>query len=127
MYLDTDIILALVKKEDWLKEHVDISKLKSAKTSVVTVVEAQLVLEREYSRTEALALLSKIKKLNIILMPFEESVLQKCQELLQQYPRLNIFDSVHVAFALTYDKLLISTDTIFMTISGLKRKDPREM
>ncbi|MBI4980220.1 PIN domain-containing protein [Candidatus Woesearchaeota archaeon] len=127
MYLDTDIILALVKKEDWLKEHVNFSKLRPATTSVFTVIEARIVLEREYSREEALSVLPTIRKLNIQLLPLDERVLGKSEELMQCFPRLNIFDSVHVAFALIYDDILVSTDTVFPTITNLKCKDPREI
>lgn len=127
MYLDTDIILALVKEEDWLKPHVHMLELTSAKTSVFAVIEARLVMEREYGRREALAVFSLLQKLPIKLLPFDENVLAKSQELMQQYPRLNIFDAVHVAFALLHDEVLLSTDTLFATISGLKRKDPRQL
>lgn len=126
MYLDTDIILALTKREDWLKEHVQLSQLQPARTSVFTVIEAQLVMEREYSRQDALQILPMIQKMNIQLWPFDERILRKSQELRQEYPRLNIFDAVHVAFALIHDETLIGTDSVFSTIANLKRKDPRE-
>ncbi len=127
MYLDTDIILALAKKEDWLKKHVSIDKIQPARTSVFAIIEAQLVLEREYSRQEALQVLSAVQKLMINLLPFDERVLSKSQELLREHPQLNIFDSVHAAFALVHQDLLVSTDTVYPTIPGLNVKDPRAM
>jgi len=50
MHLDTDILLALIKKEDWLKPHIDLKKVNKPKTSVFAVIEAEIILLREYSR-----------------------------------------------------------------------------
>ncbi|MBS3081075.1 hypothetical protein J4221_06395 [Candidatus Pacearchaeota archaeon] len=61
MYLDTDIVLALIKEDDWLKDYVKLSEFKPAKTSAITIIEVRLVLLREYSRKKALESLSKIK------------------------------------------------------------------
>ena len=126
-YLDTDIILALTKKEDWLKAHVSLAKMMPACTSVFTILEARLVLEREYGRTDALKVLEAIKEFNLTLLPLTEAVLQKSQELLREYPSLNHFDSVHVAFALLHNYTIIGTDTIFAKIAGLRSKDPRAL
>jgi len=38
MFLDTDVVLAIVKKSDWLAKEIDISKLKSPVTSSLVVV-----------------------------------------------------------------------------------------
>ncbi len=127
MYLDTDVILALVKQEDWLQEHIDLSKLQPAATSVITILEARLVLEREYGRKQALDVLSSVQKHQITLLPFTELILKKSQQLLQKYPRLNNFDSLHAAFALVHNKTLVSTDTLFPTIVEITVKDPREL
>ena len=63
MYLDTDIILAIVKPADWLKDVVA-SKLKmlsDLKTSVFTIVEAQIVLNRETTREITISVLDTEK------------------------------------------------------------------
>ena len=127
MYLDTDIILALTKKEDWLKKHVPLSKLKSAKTSVLTIIEAKIVLEREYGREEALAVLAYVRKLGIELLPLDTRVLEKSQYLQEKYPQLHIFDAVHAGFAFVYKELLVSTDTLFPQIEEIDCRDPREL
>jgi predicted nucleic acid-binding protein len=126
-YLDTDIILALIKDDDWLKNYVSISNLRPACTSVFTIVEARIVLEREYSKEKALEALDKIKELKISLIEFDEKILKKSQELLTDYTNLNNFDAIHVSFALVNDLVIIGTDKVFAKISGLKRKDPREI
>ena len=62
MYLDTDIILAIVKPSDWLKDVVErkIKVLSDMKTSVFTLVEAEIVLNREASRE--VSVLDKVKE-----------------------------------------------------------------
>ena len=126
MYLDTDIILALIKEEDWLKKYVHFSQLQCPQTSVFTIVEARIVLLREYSRKEALSVLPQIKKLNVQLLPLEQQIIEKSQELLATYPQLNIFDAVHAASAMIHNEIIVSTDSVYQKIVGLKRKDPRD-
>ena len=127
MYLDTDIILGLTKKEDWLKKHINFTKIKDPKTSVFTIIEARLVLEREYSREEALDVLSAVRRKGIQLLSFDEKVLTKSQELLRKYERLNHFDAIHVAFAIENNETLLSTDHIFSSIEIVDHKDPRDL
>jgi len=126
MYLDTDIILALIKKEDWLKEHVRLSHFMPAKTSVIAVIEARIVLLREYSREKALETLSKIKKLKIEIVPLNVKILEQSQILLEKYSRLGIFDSIHIATAIVYGEKLVSTDKVFYEIEELENIDPRD-
>ncbi len=127
MYLDTDIILGLIKDEDWLKQYVAPARFKLAKTSTITIIEARLVLGREYSRKEAIDALGKIKKLKIKIMPLDITVIEKSQELLAAYPTLGIFDSIHAATAMNLNEQIISTDTIFTRIDGLRKIDPRDL
>jgi len=61
VYLDTDIILAIVKPSDWLKDVVE-RKISDPKTSVFTLVEAEIVLNREASRELAVSVLDKVKE-----------------------------------------------------------------
>lgn len=125
MYLDTDIILALIKEEDWLKEKVKKIQVQNAKTSALTIIEARLVLEREYSRIESTNALDKIKKQAIEITIVDKKVIEKSQELMQQYPNIGIFDSIHAATALILNEKMVSTDHIFHQIVELSVKDPR--
>ena len=127
MYLDTDIALALAKEEDWLKEHVVKLNLEHAKTSVLTIIEARLVLNREYSREKALQVLDKIKKLKIGLISLDEEIIAKSQELIEKYNKIGIFDSIHAATAIVNSEELISTDSIFGEIDEVNNKDPRSL
>ena len=128
MYLDTDIILAIVKPADWLKDVVE-SKLKilsDLKTSVFTLVEAEIVLNREASRERAIGVLDKVKERKICLLPLTEEVLTKAVELLRKYPKLNIFDSVHIACAICEGEAILSTDSLFGEIEEIEKVDPRD-
>ncbi len=125
MYLDTDILLALIKKEDWLKEYIDIKKLKNPVTSVLNIIEARIVLYREYSRQEAVYALGKIKELRIKIISIDSKTVEKSQDLIERYPRLNMFDAVHAACVIINKEEFISTDTIFDDIDKIIKIDPR--
>ena len=125
MYLDTDIILALIKEEDWLKQIVSRLNLKGAKTSTFTVIESRIVLEREYSRNDANEALKKINNLKIEILSVDRKIIEKSQELIDKYNRLGIFDSIHVACAVVYNESLISTDNAFDEIKEIKLINPR--
>lgn len=128
MYLDTDIILALIKPEDWLKAYVErgLEEINEEKvTSLITVIESELVLMREYSRELALSAFEEIKKKGIKLLPISVEVIEESTKLLKKYSKLNIFDSVHLANAMLRREEILSTDSLFDEIEGIKRVDPR--
>ena len=127
MYLDTDIVLALIKKEDWLKEHVHKLNLKDEKTSALTVIEARIVLDREYSEEDAKNALSKIKAMKIEILSVDEEVIEKSQKLIEEYSDIGMFDAVHVACAIIHNEIIISTDNFFKQIKEITVKDPRDM
>ena len=127
MYLDTDIILALVKKEDWLKPFVELKKVSEPKTSTLAVLEATLVVEREYGRKDSSKIFDSIKKLDIDIIDLTEVVMGKSSKLLEKYPDINIFDSVHAAFSSILHEKILSTDNIFDKLEEIKRLDPREL
>ena len=125
MYLDTDIILALIKDDDWLKQYVDIDKLHPAKTSTFTILEARIVLQREYSREIALDVLSNVRSLKIDILEIDEKIISKSQELIERYSKLNMFDAVHAACAIVNNEILVGTDNVFNSIEEVDNKDPR--
>ncbi len=127
MYLDTDIVLAITKENDWLKPKVDLRKIKNPKTSVFTVIEAEIVLLREYSRKDAIGILEKVSGKGIKTIDFTNSVMKKSNEFLSRYDKLNIFDSVHAAFSFVLKEEILSTDAIFDEIKEIKRIDPRHI
>lgn len=127
MYLDTDIILGLLKKSDWLKPHINIKKIKNPKTSALVLIEAELVLAREYSRKQSLSVYEKVKDLDIQILPVGENIIKKSTKLMEEYPKLNIFDSVHAAFSVIKKETILSTDNVFENIENVKTMDPRKI
>ncbi len=127
MYLDTDIVLSQIKERDWLKEIVKrkLSKIDvELKTSAITIVECQIVLFREEGRNEAVKVMERIKPLGLKILPLTEDVLIKSTELLAKYPKLNIFDSIHLAHTILEGERILSTDRLFDEVEGVVRVDP---
>ncbi len=126
MYLDTDIILALIKKDDWLKKYIKLSFIEKPKTSVLTIIESRIVLEREYSKEESLRVLARINELKIQIIPLGEKTIAKSIELTKKYPKLGIFDSIHAACSIIVKDKIISTDSIYSEINEVNHIDPRK-
>ena len=82
-------------------------------------------MDREYARINAIEALDKIKKLKIEIIPLDENIINKSQELIEKYLKLGTFDSIHAATAIVKNEELISTDTFFEQMSEVKNKDPR--
>lgn len=125
MYLDTDVILALIKEKDWLKNYIKISKIKNRKTSVLALIEAELVLAREFGRKEIFKI-NQIKNYKIKILDLNEKIFNLSNKLLKQY-NINIFDSLHAAICLENKEKILSTDHIFDVIENLERVDPRRI
>ena len=128
VYLDTDCILALVKEKDWLKKSVEkrIKKEKKLCTCVLSVVESRLVLIREENIDVALCVEDKLKNLNVKLLPLDDRILKKSNELMKQFDFLGTFDSLHIACANLHGEKILSTDHIFEIIPDLLVEDPRK-
>jgi predicted nucleic acid-binding protein len=127
MYLDTDIILALIKDEDWLKPHINLKRIKNPTTSVFAIIEAEIVLLREYGKEHVFPILNNIKSKKVKIISLDEKILKKALEMLKKYERLNIFDSVHAAYSIIKNDKIISTDNIFDEIEEIERIDPRSI
>jgi len=123
LYVDTDVIYAILKKEDLHKDYAErILEKENLYTSVLTLVELQIVAKREISG-EVSRNISKIMSLetpNIAIRPLMEKTVARAEKLRRDYG-LGIFDSIHAASALESDKKIASTDRIYDRISGLKR------
>jgi len=123
MYVDLDMIFAQIKKDDRLKETSDLLLKSEEKqyTSALTLVELEIVLKREVSDflSKETAGLFREKFPRILIVGFDKKILEKSLELRQKYD-LGIFDSVHAATALRYDKRIASTDAVFERVLGLK-------
>jgi len=127
VYLDTDIVLSQIKRKDWLKEIVKrkLSEInEELGTSAITIVECQIVLLREEGREEAIKVMEKIESLGLRILPLTKEVLKKSTELLSKYPKLNIFDSIHLAHAILEGERILSTDRLFDEVKEVVRVDP---
>ncbi len=135
--IETDMLFAYVKKEDWLKPTANklISRIISGEFGIVyasreSLHEIYYVSKAEGVSTDELiartAALTAIDNLTFLDTTYEIDLLALA--LIRQYGFTSIFDAYYAATALNQieDHTIISTDTIFDCIPGIKRIDPRE-
>lgn len=138
MMLETDMLYAYVKKEDWLKPTAYKLMSKIIKGDLGQVYASREVLHEIYyvSKQEGVsvdeilargAALTAIENLVFLDTTFTIDLL--ALTLMRQYGLTSIFDAYYAATALNQieDNTIISTDTVFNTIPGIKRIDPREI
>jgi predicted nucleic acid-binding protein len=136
--IETDMLYAFVKKEDWLKSVANnlISRIISGEFGVVyasreALHEIYYVSKAEGVSTDELiartAALTAIDNLNFLDTTYEIDLLALA--LIRQYGVTSIFDAYYAATALNQieDHTIISTDAVFDCIPGMKRIDPREI
>lgn len=127
MYLDTDIILALLKPDDWLASAVDLSALETPTTSVATAIEVQYVMEDEWSRAQLARAHDTIADEGIDLVPLTTDVMDLAGDLRVAYSKVNVFDGVHLGTTLTVEEPIVSTDTLYPEINEVDHIDPRNL
>ncbi len=138
MIIETDMLYAYVKKEDWLKEtaHNLLSRITKGEFGQVfasreTLHEIYYVSKEEGASIDELikraAALTAIKNLIFLETTFEIDLLALV--LMRQYGFTSIFDAYYAATALNQveDHTIISTDKVFDCIPGLIRIDPRKI
>ena len=136
--IETDMLYAYIKKEDWLKDTANsiISRIIKGEFGQVYVSRESLheiyyVSKEEGVSTDELivraAALTAIKNLAFLETTFEIDLLALV--LMRQYGFTSIFDAYYAATALNQveDHTIISTDKVFDCIPGLKRIDPRQV
>jgi len=135
--IETDVLYAYIKKEDWLKPIANKVILKIVRGELGTVYASRESLHEIYyvSREEGIstneliarfAALTTIENLVFLETTYEIDLLALA--LIRQYGLNSIFDAYYAATALNQiqDHTIISTDTVFDNIPGIKRIDPRE-
>jgi predicted nucleic acid-binding protein len=138
MIIETDLLYAYVKKEDWLKHTAHAVMARISKGELGTVYASREALHELYyvSKEEGVstdellarsAALTAIDNLKFIETTFAIDLLALA--LIKQYKLTSIFDAFYAATALNQvdDHTIISTDTVFDMIPGVKRVDPREL
>lgn len=122
MYLDVDVLYALLKENDYHKEYaLRVARAPGRKyTSIIALVELEIIVKREISDTMSLSINQIVTRLlpNLKIISLENEHFVKSLELRTKYG-LGIFDSLHVAVCLSQDKEIASTDHAFTRIPGL--------
>lgn len=123
MYLDVDVLLALIKERDFHKDYaLKVYSLQEEKyTSVISLVELEIVIKREMSDILSMEVSKIIAKLfpEVKIVACDKKIFEKSLELRKEL-RLGIFDSLHAATALQGDKRIASTDAVYKRIKELK-------
>jgi predicted nucleic acid-binding protein len=135
LMIETDMLYAFVKKEDWLKPTATKLIARIVKGEFGTVYASRETLHEIYyvSKEEGVspdelmargAALTAIENLTFLPTTFEIDLLALA--LIRQYGLTSIFDAYYAATALNQieDHTIISTDKIFDNIPGIKRIDP---
>ena len=86
---------------------------------------ARLVFYRDGDFKGLLSIEDTLKIHQIELLPLNEDVISRSNELMQEYHFLRIFDAIHVATAQLNGLEIMSTDHSFPKIKGLEVEDPR--
>jgi predicted nucleic acid-binding protein len=136
--IETDMLYAFVKKSDWLKPVADklLLMVKEGKLGEVSASREALHELYYVSREEGLdidELLTRFAALtsidNLIFLPTTTEVDLLSIVLMKQYMLTSLYDAYHAATALNQvaDHTIISSDTIFDKVPGLKRIDPNKI
>ena len=136
--IETDMLYAYVKKQDWLKETANkiISRIIKGDFGQVfasreSLHELYYVSKEEAVSTDELiargAAITAIQNLTFLETTLEIDLLALV--LMRQYGFTSIFDAYYAATALNQveDHTIISTDKVFDCIPGLIRMDPRKI
>jgi len=138
MMIETDILYAYVKPQDWLKPVATklIQKIENGSLGVVYVSREVLhelyyvSMEEGISIDEFITRAASITAVkNLIFIETDHTIDLLAFTLVRQYNLTSIFDAYYAATALNKvpDRTIISTDNIFDKIPGIKRVDPRHL
>ncbi|MEM4445091.1 MAG: PIN domain-containing protein [Thermofilum sp.] len=138
MMVETDVLYAYVKREDWLKPVADKLLRRVAEGEFGTVYASRESLHEMYyvSLEEGVpldeiilrfALLTSID--NLVFLETTHEVDLLALTLMKQFKLSSTFDAYYAATALNQvpDHTIVTTDTVYDRIPGLKRVDPREL
>ena len=138
MMIETDILYAHVKTDNWLKptaeklmERVSRGEFGTVSTSREALHELYYVSMEEGADLESyitrLVALTSIPNLKYLDTTSEIDIL--AATLMKQFNLTSIFDAYFAATALNAvpDHTIISTDEVFDKVTGIKRRDPRTL
>lgn len=136
--IETDMLYAYVKKQDWLKQtaHALISRITKGEFGQVYASRESLHELYYVSQAEGVSLdeliargaaLTAIENLTFLETTFQIDLL--ALTLMRQYRFTSIFDAYYAATVLNQveDHTIVSTDAVFDCLPGIKRIDPRKI
>ena len=137
MLIETDILVAHVKESDWLKRPSEII-LGAAESGELSLCASSESLHELYYLGVKLGidletLLAKIASLvrieGIRWLPSTAEVSLAALTLMIEYGLSSIFDAYYAATALLMDpdRTIVSTDSAYDSVPGLRRVDPRDL
>jgi predicted nucleic acid-binding protein len=136
--IETDLLYAYVKKEDWLKTIADNLMSRIVEGEFGTVYASREAFHELYyvSKEEGATIddyISRVAALTALdNLAFTETTLEidlLALTLMKQYRIESIFDAYYAATALNQisDNTIVSTDRVFDTVPGIKRLDPHDL
>ena len=136
MMIESDVLYAYIKRDDWLKKHAVRLISRIERGDFQTVYASREVLHELYyvSMDEGIgvdaflnrvAAVTAIKNLLYLDTTYEIDLLALA--LMEQYALTSIFDAYYAATAANQvdDHTIISTDSVFDRIPAIRRIDPR--
>lgn len=138
MLIESDLIIAYIKKSDWLKpsankifQAIQTKQLENIQISTHVIHELYYVFSDLAQLSTILSNAVKISTLdNITYVDTTREIMISALELMSTYQMSSVFDAIYAATTLTNlvpDHVILSTDTAYDKIPGLKRIDPREL
>jgi len=127
MYLDTDVIVALLKADDWLQAAAEGAAFEALKTSLISGIDIHLVMFESWSRSQLADLLAAIEREGVSVIPLTADAMSAGTDLLTVYSDMNVLDAAHLGHARTLDEPIVSTDTLYPKIEEVDHIDFREL
>jgi predicted nucleic acid-binding protein len=137
MLIESDLFIAYMKKEDWLKQYAEkiftaLQKgdIQNIQTSTDVIHELYYIFKEYVTTPIMLGNLAKIATMeNITYIDPTREIILSAVELASSYGFTSIFDAIYAATALTNqvpDHIVLSSDSVYDRVPGLQRIDPRE-
>jgi predicted nucleic acid-binding protein len=138
MLIESDLFIAYMKKDDWLKpraeeifDAISSGRLRYAQASSEVLHELYYVFADHAPASTILGNAARVATMeNIEYIDATRETYLSALELLSTYGLGSIFDAIYAATALTdkaHDHTILSTDSAYDRIPGITRVDPREI
>lgn len=138
MLIESDLFIAYMKKEDWLKEiaekifrGIEERKIPDVQASSEVFHEIYYVFSDYVSLDTLLKNQARMATMeNITYIDTTREIYLSALELMNTYKINSIFDAIYAATTFTEkvpDNTIVSTDNVYEKIKGIERIDPREI